>query len=206
MPRCSSVCVARSANPNCVRTVSRTPRNRGATPSSTGTPRSTTLLREVADRECVGMIQCASARVKGINFQACSFSLRPRQHFRDIHGERYGRGPTQERHSAPNTTVHKTAVQSRFVLAQCNLRNRGSEHQIHLRINDLGLGCRGESRIIAGHGTWAQGVAGSNPAAPTSFQGFIPVTWVTVHSEHIGNTFGVKGFSIGSSRHVSSSK
>jgi hypothetical protein len=31
-----------------------------------------TLLREVADRECVGMIQCASARVKGINFQACS--------------------------------------------------------------------------------------------------------------------------------------
>src|SRR4029453_17399610 len=50
------------------------PRNRGATPSSTGTPRSTTLLREGADRECVGMIQCASARVKGINFQACAFN------------------------------------------------------------------------------------------------------------------------------------
>ena len=37
-------------------------------------------------------------------------------------------------------------------------------------------------------------------------EGSIPVTWVTVHSEHIGNTFGPKGFSIGSSRHVSSSK
>jgi len=49
-------------------------------------------------------------------------------------------------------------------------RNRGSERQIHLRINDLGLGCRGESRIIAGRGTWAQGVAGSNPAAPTTFR------------------------------------
>ena len=34
----------------------------------------------------------------------------------------------------------------------------------------------------------------------------IPVTWVTVHSEHIGNTFGPNGFSIGSSLQVSSSK
>jgi hypothetical protein len=29
---------------------------------------------------------------------------------------------------------------------------------------------------------------------------------VTVHSEQIGNTFGPNGFSIGSIRHVSSSK
>ena len=73
MPRCLSMCVGRSANPSCVRTVSRAPRNPGATPSFTRTPRGTTLLREVADRECVGMIRCASARVNRINFQACSF-------------------------------------------------------------------------------------------------------------------------------------
>jgi hypothetical protein len=29
------------------------------------------LLREVVDLECVRGIQCASARVNGINFQAC---------------------------------------------------------------------------------------------------------------------------------------
>src|SRR4029450_6260586 len=52
------------------------PRNRGATPSSTGTPRGTTLLREVVDRNCVGRIRCASARVSGINFQACSLTTR----------------------------------------------------------------------------------------------------------------------------------
>jgi len=56
-------------------------------------------------------------------------------------------------------------------------RNRGSER--HLRINDLGLGCRGESRIIAGRGTWAQGVAGSNPVAPTTFR---------ICRSHIGHT------------------
>ena len=40
-----------------------------------------------------------------------------------------------------------------------------------------------------------------------SSAGSIPVTWVTVHSdEHIGNTFGPKGFAIGSSLQVSSSK
>src|SRR4051812_44997092 len=48
--------------------------------------------------------------------------------------------------------------------------------------------------------------AGSNPAPATNITWSIPVTWVTVHSEHIGNTFGPNGFSIGSSRHVSSSK
>jgi hypothetical protein len=37
--------------------------------------------------------------------------------------------------------------------------------------------------------SWAQGVAGSNPVAPTTFRGSIPVTWATVHSGDIGNTF-----------------
>jgi hypothetical protein len=41
-----------------------------------GTPRGTTLLREVVDRNCVGRIRCASARVSGINFQACSLTTR----------------------------------------------------------------------------------------------------------------------------------
>ena len=53
---------------------------------------------------------------------------------------------------------------------------------------------------------WAQGAAGSNPAAPTTFSRFIPVTWVTVHSGDMGNTFAPKGLSIGSTRIVSSSK
>src|SRR5207249_4593573 len=109
---------------NCVRTVSHTPRNPGVTPLFTGTQRGTLMLREVVDGNCVDAIWCVSARASGTNFQACSFSLRPRQHFRDIHGERYGRGPTQERHSAPNTTVHKPAVQSRSVLAECNLQKQ----------------------------------------------------------------------------------
>src|SRR2546425_12732814 len=33
----------------------------------------------------------------------------------------------------------------------------------------------------------------------------IPDTWATVHSEHIGNTLGPKGFSIGSRLHLSDS-
>jgi hypothetical protein len=54
--------------------------------------------------------------------------------------------------------------------------------------------------------TGGQGVAGSNPVIPTIFTWSIPDTWVTVHSGDMGNTFGPNGFSIGSSRHVSSSK
>ena len=53
---------------------------------------------------------------------------------------------------------------------------------------------------------WAQGVVGSNPAAPTSSRRYFPVTWVTDYSEHIGNTFEPNGFSIGSTRPTSSSK
>ena len=51
-----------------------------------------------------------------------------------------------------------------------------------------------------------RGVGGSNPLAPTTFRRSIPVTWVTVHSGDIGNTFGPNGFSIGSSLQVSSSQ
>ena len=40
---------------------------------------------------------------------------------------------------------------------------------------------------------------------PPSF-GSIPETWVTLHSGDMGNSFGPKGFSIGSSQQVSSSK
>ena len=39
-----------------------------------------------------------------------------------------------------------------------------------------------------------------------SDRGSVPDTWVTVYSGDIGNTFGPKGFSIGSSLHVSWSK
>src|SRR5688500_16817001 len=55
------------------------------------------------------------------------------------------------------------------------------------------------------HSVRDRGVGGSNPLAPTNFLRYFPVTWVTDYSEHIGNTFGPKGFSIGSSRHASSS-
>src|SRR5215510_7951399 len=37
---------------------------------------------------------------------------------------------------------------------------------------------------------WAQGVAGSNPVAPTTLSRYFPVTWVTDYSEDIGNTLG----------------
>ena len=40
--------------------------------------------------------------------------------------------------------------------------------------------------------------------APTNFFRYFPVTWVTDYSEHIGNTFGPKGFAIGSSLFTSS--
>ena len=49
-------------------------------------------------------------------------------------------------------------------------------------------------------------IPGSNPGGASIFPWSVPDTWVTVHSGHIGNTFAAKGFSIGSSRQVSSSK
>ena len=36
-------------------------------------------------------------------------------------------------------------------------------------------------------------VVGSNPTGGSCPSGSIPDTWVTVYSEHIGNTFGPKG-------------
>ena len=49
-------------------------------------------------------------------------------------------------------------------------------------------------------------VTGSTPVWSTILHGYFPVTWVTDYSEHIGNTFGPNGFSIGSTRPASSSK
>src|ERR1700716_1137120 len=49
------------------------------------------------------------------------------------------------------------------------------------------------------------GVTGSNPVCGTSLYWSVPDTWVTVHTEDIGNTFGPKGFARGSSLQVSSS-
>jgi hypothetical protein len=46
-------------------------------------------------------------------------------------------------------------------------------------------------------------IAGSNPAGSTSTRGSVPDTWVTVYSGDMGNTFGPKGFSSGSSLQVS---
>src|SRR5688572_21005583 len=43
-------------------------------------------------------------------------------------------------------------------------------------------------------------------AAPPTFAGSIPDTWVTPYSGDMGNSFEPNGLSIGSRRHVSSSK
>ena len=72
--QCAFIRAPRSGEQFCVRTVSHAPRNPGATRSLTGRRRRTSMVREVVDRKCVGGIQCASARAKGINFQACSFN------------------------------------------------------------------------------------------------------------------------------------
>ncbi len=49
-------------------------------------------------------------------------------------------------------------------------------------------------------------VTGSTPVWSTNLRWYVPVTWVTVYTEHIGNTFGPKGLAIGSTRSASSSK
>ena len=46
-------------------------------------------------------------------------------------------------------------------------------------------------------------VTGSTPVWSTILSWYFPVTWVTVYTEHMGNSFDPNGFSIGSSRHVS---
>ena len=50
------------------------PRDPGVTPSFTGTRRCTSMLRNSLNRNCVGGIRCASARVSRINFQASAFN------------------------------------------------------------------------------------------------------------------------------------
>jgi hypothetical protein len=49
-------------------------------------------------------------------------------------------------------------------------------------------------------------VGRSNRSGRAIYLRSVPDTWVTFHSEDIGNTFGPKGFASGSSLHVSSSK
>jgi hypothetical protein len=51
-----------------------TPANPRHTQWFIGTHRCTSMLREVVDRNCVGGIWCASTRVDGVAFQACSGS------------------------------------------------------------------------------------------------------------------------------------
>jgi len=63
-----------TGNSRCVRTVSHTPRNPGATQSFTGTGGHVSGLRKSLNQKCVGGISCASARAAGVNFQACSFN------------------------------------------------------------------------------------------------------------------------------------
>ena len=48
-----------------------------------------------------------------------------------------------------------------------------------------------------------QGVVGSIPAGRANIQGSILVTWVTVYTGDIGNTFAANGFSALASRPVS---
>ena len=74
----------------------------------------------------------------------------------------------------------------------------------HDRARDAGGGVGGLTSPTPGAGClgrWFESLLGS-----ANLPGSIPGTWVTVHSGDMGNTFGPKGFSIGSSRHVSSSK
>src|SRR2546425_10268678 len=71
---CASVCLRLNRKRVCVRTVSHTAGNPGQTPSFTGTRRCTSMLQEVLDENCVGGFCCASLRVSGIDFQACSFN------------------------------------------------------------------------------------------------------------------------------------
>ena len=61
-------------------------------------------------------------------------------------------------------------------------------------------------RVYGEHQTTNLGVRGSNLSERAKTTGSIPDTWVTVYSGDMGNTFGPKGFSIGSSLQVSWSK
>jgi hypothetical protein len=104
---------------NCVRTVSHTPRNPGQTPSFTGTRRCILMLREVVDRKCVGAIWCASARARGINFQACSIDHSDISPFRIKHLRTARNSVTQNPPSIPSvlpsgleSAAYKTHINS----------------------------------------------------------------------------------------------
>ena len=69
----------------CVRTVSDAPRTRGKQDGLARTLRYTSVLREVADSNCVDACPCASARAEGIYFQACSFSHSDISYAHELH-------------------------------------------------------------------------------------------------------------------------
>jgi hypothetical protein len=64
----------------------------------------------------------------------------------------------------------------------------------------------GFALTLQGRLTTSLGVRSSNLFGRASISRSVPDTWVTFHSEDIGNTFGPKGFARGSSLQVSSSK
>jgi hypothetical protein len=79
-----------------------------------GTPRSTSLLREVVEGNCVDAFRFALMCAAGIDFQACSFKrshICPRQFSgpQRLDG-RHGRGPTQKGSSVRNATVQETGA------------------------------------------------------------------------------------------------
>ncbi len=59
---------------------------------------------------------------------------------------------------------------------------------------------------LAEQGTLNPKVVGSTPTRPTIQQRSILGTWVTDYTGDIGNSFGIKGLSAGSTRPTSSSK
>src|SRR5438067_4629731 len=98
------------------------------------------------------------------------------------------RSPTRNRANSGESSTRPCRAEASVMLYACEGWRDG-------RVVDGG----GLENHCAGNGT-----GGSNPSPSAKCDGSIPVTWVTVHSEHIGNTFGPNGLSTGSSLHVSS--
>jgi len=96
---CVDVCRRKSAAVLCQNCVRCPPKPRSNTVVY-GDSRRVSMLRELVDRKCVRAFRCASARASGINFQACSFSVRTSVPVDasgpERLGGRYGRGPTQK--------------------------------------------------------------------------------------------------------------
>jgi hypothetical protein len=68
------------------------PINPGHRPSFRGTRQRVSMLREVVDRQCVGGIWYASARVKRTDFQACSID---HSDISPLWNQRFASGPEQ---------------------------------------------------------------------------------------------------------------